>query len=158
MTMQQSTDRETLLERELARSESERARAESHNERLQRGAQVQLRVVTELRLDLERARVAQADAQRSIQMALAEVNAMRQIWTHAQTQLDIERRRRFALHAQLDLAGVSIEQLSDRSELEALRADRDDARRRLEVVASSTSWRITRPLRLVSRLLRSLLG
>ena len=158
MTLQRTTDRESLLERELARSESERARAEVHNERLRRDAQAKLRVETELRLELERTRAGQVDAQRSIQMALFEVNAMRKIWTHAQGQLEVERQQRFALFAELDVARVEIGRLADRTELETLRADRDSARTQLAVVGASRSWKITRPLRVASRLLRSARG
>jgi hypothetical protein len=153
MTMEQTTDRQGLLESELARSESERARAEARVERLQSAALAKLRVETELRLDLERARVAQAYAQRSIQMALAEVHAMRDIWTHASAQLDLERRRGIALHAELD---TTLTQLDNaHAELAALRVERDDAQRQLAVVATSSSWKVTRPIRLVSRILRS---
>ncbi len=144
MTLQQTTDRESLLERELARSESERARAEAHNERLRRDAQANVRVETELRLELERTRAAQVDAQQSIQMALAEVNAMREIWTHAHGQLDLERRRRFALHAELDLALLEVAQLAERL-----------AANSQPIVAAASSWRSKRAVRVAIRFVRA---
>lgn len=154
MTTQKMADREFLVEHELTRSEAERTRLQAQNERLLRAAQVQLKIETALRIDLERARAAQADAQRSIQMSLAEVQAMRQIWTHAQTQLELERRQRFALQTEVKLLRRDNEQIG--SEVAAIRADRDDARRHLETMATSSSWRITRPLRLGVRIIRGI--
>jgi len=72
----------------------------------------------------------------------------------AETAFDLATSRAEAIKHQLDEAGQYQQTLS--SQLADAQRDRDEAQQRLEMMLNSRAWRITAPLRWVSRLLRRL--
>jgi LmbE family N-acetylglucosaminyl deacetylase len=71
----------------------------------------------------------------------------------AETAFDLATSRAEAIRRQLDEAGLYQQRLC--SQLAEAQRDRDEARQRLEMTLNSRAWRITAPLRWLSRLLRS---